>query len=215
MESSSKTTNEWPGGFGIYNQSKEIVMKNLATFALLVFGSSAAAFFLGFFPFIGDLISLVIQMVAMVAIILVSFAGIKGEKLSFEDSIKASFSMTAVKVLLLTLLMGLILVGSFLALIVPFFIVLPRIALAPYLLVAQNLGIRESLRKSWDITKDHSGKVWGVIGVSLLFGILCIVLIGIYFSFMYTVAFAILTTYLLKQPATQTTPAKPSGLPLA
>lgn len=197
MDSTNQTSSSsWPGAFGIYNKSKEIVMGNLAVYAILLFGAAAIGFFLGIIPILGDIANLVIQSIAGVALVAVSFAGVRGKKMSFEEAISVGFSKVAVKFFLLSLLMGLIAVGTMILLIVPFFIVFPRIILAPYLLVDQKLGIKESLNKSWELTRGNVGKVWGVIGVSILFAILCIVLVGIYFTLMYAVAFAILTTHL-------------------
>jgi hypothetical protein len=40
--------------------------------------------------------------------------------------------------------------------------------------------------------------VWGVIAVSLLFAVLCLVLVGIYLLFMYQTAFALLYLFINK-----------------
>ena len=71
----------------------------------------------------------------------------------------------------LEVLIGLIVVGGLILLIVPGIIFLRRYFLAPYFMVDQDLGIRESLRKSSTATKGHSGAIWGVIGVGILLGL--------------------------------------------
>lgn len=83
----TRTPTEWPGAFGIYNTSKTIVMENLATFALLVLGAGAAGVFVGFIPVLGDIANLVIQTIAGVAVIAASFAGIRGNKMTFEQAL--------------------------------------------------------------------------------------------------------------------------------
>lgn len=97
--------------------------------------------------------------------------------------------------LLLGLLVGLILLGSLLLLIVPFFIVLPRVVLAPYFLIDRNLDVIDALRASNEAYKQYHG-VWGVLGVTALIGLASIVpvigfLLTTVIEFAYTPAFAI------------------------
>lgn len=86
--------------------------------------------------------------------------------------------------------------------------------LAQYFLIEGKLGIVDSLSASWNATKGNVGKVWGIFGVSLLFGLLFLTFIGIpfaiYFIVMYQAAFAVLYMY-LKQSPTSTTAAVPSA----
>jgi hypothetical protein len=65
--------------------------------------------------------------------------------------------------IVLTFVLGI----SLLLLIVPFFLVLPRLVLAPYFLIDRNMGIFDAVRASNDAYKRHRG-IWGVLGVSLL-----------------------------------------------
>ncbi len=105
---------------------------------------------------------------------------------------------------LLGIVSGLVLVASFIALIIPFFIVAPRIALSPYFLIDKNMGPIEALKASWAITQGHAGKVWGIIGANIAFALLILTLIGIpvaiYLLFMYSAALAVLYEFLNKQP---------------
>ncbi len=119
----------------------------------------------------------------------------------------------------LDILLGLSLVISFILLIIPGLFLLPRLILAPYFLVDQKLSISGALQPSWDQSKGHAGKAWGVIGVSILFGLLELVLIGFYFSFIYGAAFALLYTFVIARHAATAgqaqAPAAPAVAPQA
>jgi len=65
-------------------------------------------------------------------------------------------------------ILSILLIGfSFVLLIIPGILVLPRLILAPYLLVDQDVGAMEALNRSWDMTKGYFGAIWLVV----LFGL--------------------------------------------
>ena len=87
-----------------------------------------------------------------------------------------------------------------------------------YFLIDQNLGAVDAVKASWNNTKGHAGKVWGITLLSIGMAILIIVLIGVYFLLMYSAAMALLYTYVISHrtepapvavepTATPTTPA--------
>lgn len=108
-----------------------------------------------------------------------------------------------VQYLLLMVILGVVTMASAAALVVPFFIIVPRLILAPYILISENVGAVDALRKSWAMTSGHVGKVWGMFGYGLLLGLLCVTLIGIpfaiYLGVMYSAAVAILYNWLRRQ----------------
>jgi hypothetical protein len=123
----------------------------------------------------------------------------------------------------LTILITLSLIVSFLLLVIPFFFVLPRLTLAEYFLVDKNMGVIEAYKASWNATKGHSLKVWGIYGAGILMALLCVTVIGIpvafYLLIMYSAAFAVLYEFLNRSPATQPAtaaapaPAEPESQP--
>lgn len=130
-------------------------------------------------------------------------AGTKGESLSFGQTI--SYCLKSFGRMLATLfLSGLLAVVSFLALIVPFFFVYPRLVLAPYFLLDKNMGPIEAIKASWAQTKGHLSKLYGIYGAALLMGLLAITIIGIpfaiYFTIMYSAASAVLYRYITGSP---------------
>lgn len=192
--------NEWPGAFGIYKVSRQAVMFNLSVFAVLFI----ATFILNGITtrydsnLLVSIFSTLATFIISIAIILASYASIDSKKVSLGDVFSGSLNYL-VKIVLLYFLLAIALFGSLLLFVIPFFFVFPRVILAPYLLVKENLGVTDSVQRSWDITKGHATKVWGIIGAHIVFGILCLVLIGIYFLFMYQAVFAILAVYILNK----------------
>ena len=68
----------------------------------------------------------------------------------------------------MSVLIALMTIGGLILLIVPGLIVIRRYFLAPYVMVDQDTGILESMRRSAAMSKPHSGYIWSIIGVSVL-----------------------------------------------
>jgi hypothetical protein len=201
---------EWPGAFGMYKHSKKAINTNLssAVFLLLI-----SFFFSGTISFIaknatvdlvGNIIDWFVQGFVLGASAFAFTAGVKGIRVEIADTLRAGgkyfFNMLG-----LYILVSLSLIGSFLLFVIPFFFVAPRLLLANYYLVNEGMGVMEAYKASWNQTKGHSDKVWGIIGVSLLMALLMITIIGIpfavYFLLMYSAATAVLYSYIKKNPA--------------
>lgn len=200
--------NEWPGAFGIFKRSQKAVLVNifplLGLIVLFIGVSFATSIILSSMGVkdtspLQSVVDIIVSSALTVSFTLLILSSIRGQKMGFGASVKGSLSVLTLKMILLTILTGIIAVVSFLLLIVPFFIVVPRISLAPYFLVDKNMGVWESVKASWNATSGSLGKLWGVIGVSILFGIAIVVLVGIYLSIMYAASFGLLYTYLSKK----------------
>jgi uncharacterized membrane protein len=119
----------------------------------------------------------------------------------------------------LFILIALSIVASAVLFIIPVFFVLPRLALAYYFLIDKHMGVIEAYKASWHATKGNAGKVWGIIGATILMALLMITIIGIpfsiYFLIMYSAVFAVLYEFLGKtQPTAPAAPA-PAAVPAA
>lgn len=230
MATTTEPTNEietvpqtWPGAFGLYKHSKAAVMVNVWIIVLLYvlsFALSSAANVADRNSSTYAGISLVTGLVNIwfeAALIITILSSVRRKPISFNTALQSGGTFF-VKFFLQSLLIGLIAVVSFLLLIVPAFIILPRLTLAQYYLVDKNLGVVDSLKASWEATRGHVGKVWGIFGVNILIGLLFITFIGIpfaaYFGLMYSAAIAILYVWLEKYgekfpPKTKPVPAGP------
>ncbi len=197
----------WPGAFGVYKHSKTVVSTNLWVIVLLFvfsFALSSASSIADEKSTAYMSISLITSLASLwfqASMVMAFLSGIRAKRVSINDALQTGGTFF-VKFLLQSLLMGLIAIVSFLLLIVPAFIILPRLALAQYYLLDKNMGVVDSLKASWEATRGHVGKVWGIFGVNILIGLLFITFIGIpfaaYFGLMYSAAIAILYVWLEK-----------------
>jgi hypothetical protein len=210
-KSGSIIPSSWPGAFGLFKNSKEAIRVNvweivtifLALFVINVMlsilvgdytrHSSGQAFY--------QILSLLLQAFGEAAFIIAILASVKRRKIDVVETFKQTVPYF-LPMLALLIVTNIVLALSFLALIVPFFFVLPRLLLAPYFLVDQNLGPIEALKASWNQSKGHSGKVWGIIGASIVMLLPVLTIIGIpvsiYLLFMYSAAFGILYYHVVK-----------------
>lgn len=197
----------WPGAFGLYDYSKRAIMTNLGTY-IAVFVLSLV---IGFLPSFVDekasmylLVSVMANIIAIwfdAALIVIVLQSVKKRKISLDDSLQQGLAMFG-KYFLQSLFIGLIALACILCLVVPLFFILPRLVLAQFYLFDQNMGIIDSIKASWEATRGHVGKVWGIAGVMFLIVLLVLTLVGIpfslYFLVMYGAATAILYYWLLE-----------------
>lgn len=198
----------WPGAFGAYKFSKAAVMFNLGTYLTVLAISigftlvmSIVGGAIGLPEALNQLLQNAVSFTLSLTAILVLFAGVARVKKSFNEALEETWPLL-VRFLLQMVLLAVIAVASLILLIIPFFIIMPRLALAPYILVKEKLGVVEALQASWDRTKGHVGKVWGLVGVNILIALLFVTIIGIpfavYFYIMYSAAWNVLYAYVVE-----------------
>lgn len=168
--------NNWPGAFKIFKPSKRIVGFNFAVYIALsltllpismIVGSVTA----GLHSRVVDIIfNVVIQLVSLLftcATSVVLLLASESKLLSYTDALKQSYKIYA-RYLALSILTLLITIASLLLFVVPFFIVFPRIVLAQYFMIDQDMGAIDALKASWNQTSGHVGKLYGILGVNIL-----------------------------------------------
>ncbi|HET8991729.1 MAG TPA: hypothetical protein VFN31_01695 [Candidatus Saccharimonadales bacterium] len=187
--------NKWPGAFGLYNYSKTVVSFNLQPFLLALIGAYLADIFSSYaHSLILRILLLIVFYLFMLSSLVVLVGSIKRDKLTFSEAVDKA-ARISLRVLAIYILLTLAAAISFVLLVIPFFFVVPRLILAPYYLIDRNTGIFESIQLAWKNGEGHALKTWGVIGVQILFALLSLILIGIYFSIIYSAAFIILYAY--------------------
>lgn len=203
--------NGLPGAFDLFKPSIRVIQNNLAGFLillaiplLLMFIGQGPSLFkptttqsslmpegpFGIFLTLGWLASLL----ATPGVILLQIKGTRRETLNWQEAFSKGLNHV-LRLLGLGILMALVLFASFLLFIIPFFIVLPRLFMAPYYLIDRKMGIIESMKASWNDYKAHKG-IWGIIGVSFLLGLATVVpfigwIIAGVLTFLYSAAPAI------------------------
>ncbi len=193
----------WPGAFGIYKYSRYAVRLIIVPLLILyLFSFIINAIIEWKLGIAGRIIAYLIGSLMQVAIALLVIAGVRRQRLSLGETLNKSLPLF-LKIIGLNILLFVSYAVSLLLLIIPFFFVLPRLTLATYFLVDKKMGVIEAYKASWASTKGHSGKIWGIIGVSFLMALLMITVISIpvaiYFLLMYSAAFGVLYEFLNKQ----------------
>ncbi len=218
------TPEAWPGAFGLYKYSRAAMMVNVGAYLgilALTFAVNIASGFVdpqsSMYVIINTIASLV-SVWFQAALIIIVLHGVKRYEISFDESLRLGGAKFGA-LFLQSLVMGLIAIVSLLLLVVPAFIILPRLALAEYFLIDKNMGIIESIKASWEATRGHIDKVWGIFGANVVMTLLALTIVGIpfsiYFLFMYTAANAILYFWLVKHGANQDSGKAAVGGPVA
>jgi uncharacterized membrane protein len=216
---------QWPGAFGAFKPSREVVRRNLSTLVILVLVSFGISFVLsmlqsGFSPSrthsdgnllaynvagLGVLFQALSSLLAAFingAQVQTYLAGLRGQSIEFNQAATVGWQ-NIWKMFALNLLVGLTVLGGLILFIIPGIIFAVRLSLAPYFLIDQNLDPVAAYKASWNATKGNSGKIWGIIGVNFLMILPIITIIGIlatvYLLFMYSAAMAVLYEYLLRR----------------
>ena len=108
----------------------------------------------------------------------------------------------------LSLLVSLYVIGGFILLIIPGIIMIRRYFLAPYVLIDQDTTVTEAMRRSAEMSKPYSRSIWRIIGVAVLLGIPSLINdIGSFISLILAVAYSVAPAirYLELKKLTKTT----------
>jgi hypothetical protein len=211
----------WPGAFAVYKQSREAIIMVIETYLLLIVIYFVIGILVGvIFPAhtvqvvgtggglgysssstvnqpnpIAQLLSFLLGTLFIVSIVIVILSAVKGQAIKLAEALSKAVSIYF-KFLGLSVLIYLSYIGLMLLLAVPFLIWGPRLILAPYYMVDQDLGIMDAYKKSWNESKGNVSKIYGVGIATFLMSLLSIVLVGLYFVLMYAAASALLYFYI-------------------
>lgn len=200
---------EWPGAWDIYQHSKRAVLRNwqllLGLIALSIFISMIVDALFGQkeTQYFSDLLAYLLGAVIGLLLTIVYFASIRGKQASFSDTFAKFDPILYLKYVGTSIVTALLSLLAFMALVVPFFFVFPRLVMAAYLVVDKGLGPIEAVKQSWLMTEGHIGKIWGIIGATLVMALPILTIIGtpfaLYFIFMYQIAMIVLYEFLQKK----------------
>lgn len=208
MESTATTPanntkqSELPSAFHLFKPSWEAIKLNIGTFLTLflvplvfqivLFVSMGSSFnsqdssttnvhlsgsLLAMFGII-----LLVWLLTSPAILVTQVKSAQGSKITISDAFEQGLRLLP-RLIGLGILIGLAVGIGFILLIVPGLLILKRCFLAPYVLVAEDLGVIDSIKRSNELSKQPKS-VWGVLGVTMLLGLIGIIpLIGSIISF--------------------------------
>lgn len=106
--------------------------------------------------------------------IIIYLAGMHGQKVGFKEVI-AQCPKYAFRVLGGAILAGLAVLGGFILLIVPGFIFGAWFSLTTYVIVAEDLGVIEAMKRSKALVKGHVVETWGIVSMGTILGSIPIV----------------------------------------
>src|ERR1039458_3224534 len=130
-----------PGAFGAYKYSKQAVNINLGTIVvLLLLTIVAGVAFNLVFKTLGEVIGFIATALFSASTTIAYLASVKGEHISIGQALSQGLTFW-VRIFFLNLLVALSVMVSALLLIIPLFFVMPRLALASYFLIDQDLGM--------------------------------------------------------------------------
>jgi hypothetical protein len=191
-----------PSGFDLFKPSWEAVKLNIWTFiTLLLIPTGLEIAYLIASPATSTnrnsisgssliilLLIIVINIILSPSLIITQLKSSKGMEIEPVEALKSGFKYIG-RLLILDILILLIVVVGLILLIVPGVILFRRYILAPYIMVNENLGIKASLKRSAELTKN--GGIWNIIGVYALIGIVGIVpILGQIVSFLAEIAYS-------------------------
>jgi len=201
---------EWPGAFGIFKTSREVIRANLGTFVLLWLALFGANLVVGLLfgmhstgaLFIREIVNYFVGAYVGIALVVLCLKGIQRKKVDL-NALLPMVNPLFWRMFLLELLITVSVVGGLILLIVPGIIIGMRLSLAAYFLADKNLSVMEAYKASWHATKGHLGKMWGIFGVVILMILPSITIIGVvltvYWLFMYSAVTALLYVYLTQK----------------
>jgi len=199
---------EWPGAFEIYKYSKHIVTQNLNTILVILLislGINIFVYVLGGNDMnslrynISSLIVSLLSVVIYIPLTLVYIAGLKNEKVSISEAFQG-ISTYIVNYIVASILVGIASFVSFILFVIPAFFVIPRLVFAPYLVIDKKMDALDAVKASWDMSKGHVAKFYGITGATIAMALLSLTIIGIpfsiYFLIMYSAAPVVLYSYI-------------------
>lgn len=208
-------THEMPGAFALFGPSINALKVNIRTLLAIIglvaltaviavlivrnvtgtAGSPGNSAALTPASLLGILFFVAVTAIVGPAVAYVQLKSAKGIKTSLSEALSTG-AKYLLRYLALSILTSLIVGIGFLLLIIPGFIMLRRYYLAMYFLIDQDTGVLEAMRKSAESTKPYSWKVYGIMGVNLLFSFLSLIpllgqIAGAILQFLYSFAPAI------------------------
>lgn len=234
MQSTTPQTvpDSWPGAFGLFGYSKKVVTANLGVFfaylsmyaiyTLAVTALNRSSSSMTSSHLVALLLGLFVGSAFTALGTVICLSAAKGRKVVFSQAFSRAVQVYP-RFLGVTCLLYLAIFAGIILLIIPalvlVFFFLPRLALTYYFIADEdkNASTFGAISDSWKATEHNVVKIWGLIGVTLLYSLLFITIIGIpvalYLLFMYNAAFALLYLYLTRPvPGRMMAPVPPAPM---
>ncbi len=142
----------------------------------LTFVAAAVGGGLEYIPFIGVLLSVLLNVVVGIGVLAVYIKAYDKEEFSFKDVFGQVGKV--VSYVLAMVLMVLIMIGGSVLLLIPGIIASIALTFVPMLIVDKGVGVKDSIKMSWAMTSGHKAKIFlfGIISIMVnLIGLLSLI----------------------------------------
>jgi hypothetical protein len=205
MDEQPKQAPELPGAFSLLKPSWQALMLNIWTFVALLLLPIAALILLNLFGtslsansgdrsnlsagvIVGVVVIIALCLVIAPALTYTELQSVRGKKVLLGEALRTG-KKYIVPFFGISILSGIVVILGFLFFIVPGFFMLRRYILAPYYVFESEGTITQIMKRSAADSKRFSKAVWGVIGVSALFGLIAIVPFALFLSIPLQIAY--------------------------
>lgn len=202
----------YPGAFGLFKPSSQAIRLAFVPLLLIYVILFAIGIIVGLFSggnesianALSSILNIVTQIITIPMFSFILVYAVRGTRKELRESFEYA-TQNIVRFLIANLLAGLAIIGGLILLIIPGILIAMKFSMVNYILVDNpKMSGTEALSKSWDMTKGQMGKIFGIIGVSLLMLIPVVTIIGIIATIILLVLYAAATTVLYNYLVTQT-----------
>ncbi len=145
---------------------------------------------------VGLMAVFVLWLFILPAIVLAQLASVQGKKVEFQDALKQG-QKYVLRYIGLGVLSWIAIVAGLIVFIIPGLLIAFFLSAAPYLLVDKNLGVIESMKASYELTKEYWKPVVGVLLVFFVINLPSYVpLIGNIITLALSIAYLCLPAYI-------------------
>ncbi len=190
----------YPGAFGLFKPSSQAI--RLAFVPLLLI--YVILFAIGIV--VGSILNIVSQVITIPMFSFIILYAVRGTRKELRESFDYA-TQNILRFFVANLLSILAVLGGLILLVIPGILIAMKFSMVNYILVDNpKMSGTEALSRSWDMTKGHMGKIFGIIGVSILMLLPIITIVGIIATVillvLYAAAMPVLYNYLVgKQKA--------------
>lgn len=201
---------QYPGAFGLFKPSSDAIRLAFVPLFLIFIISVGIGMAIGFIS--GDnrdlannlssIANFVVSLFTTPMIAFILLYAVRGTRKELRESFEYALQ-NIIRFLVANLLAGLAILVGLVFFIIPGILLAIKFSMTNYLLIDNpKMSGTEALSRSWGITTGHVGKVFGIIGVSLLMLLPTLTIVGIIATVillvLYTAAIPVLYDYIIK-----------------
>lgn len=208
------TVSNYPGAFGLFKPSSQAIRLAFVPLLLIYVILFAIGIVIGLFSgnnkdladSLGSILNIVSQVITIPMFSFIILYAVRGTRKELRESFDYA-TQNILRFFIANLLAALAVIGGLILLIIPGILIAMKFSMTNYILVDNpKMSGTEALSRSWDMTKGHMGKIFGIIGVSILMLLPVITIVGIIATVillvLYAAAMPVLYNYLVgKQKA--------------